>query len=619
MNLDEYGEPGVSLMHSEETDKENYSKIWFYLNPDERRSNYYSYSSNYKTEAEKFHEGIKRRTAYFTNLVYDFDESLEDFNKYQLITGKTFKYHQNSPYDHLHLIIKNVPYEIDWTLLGIPKIQVPLGLIIEEGIIPLPTRETYTHTDKVGEIIKKAISLTATEIVELANKQRQDVSDWKEFLRLKREEVYVNIKENKLPIKDLLQYSKTSLNTIVFTSLKDVDTSNLSVDNIFPIECTHIIKSGRKQDCKYYRTQYPYLHHKDCLRLNGGLIGKKNTYIYSELDRDEVHIFKKKNYKLKAYKSLLNLKWKDKENWRKYILQYQNFVDCIWKEIPSYEDIVIDQKYLESIKVKRVSNKPTGAVTYYELSQRQNYSSDYNAMLENKNTLEFNHKSLVIYGEKDDRKTLDNIWSIYSNGQNVKVIALASSNFKYLEDNHQYVHMKNWHKTKSFSRAITAYKIHQLLDKYKFLTSTYNNTYGSVLIDLSSNYQKLLLELSNYANKHCYKKGNYGVSLNNDFMEACMKTADTEKLWDYSVYYKIDQLNKYFEVFKEVSVFKELSGYIDLWKPMYANYIKKVTKSLRLDLKWYQQEEMDYLPIEIEKQGVTLYKGSCFQKTKSNA
>lgn len=569
------------MLGEEESNLSNRSKLWFYLKKDEYRR----YHSSTKTEAEKFVEGAIRKTSYFNNLVYDFDSSLKDLNRYKRIEGKYFVYSEAKPFNYLHILIGQVPYELDFGLLGISPISVPIAVKVPQGVMPVPTRESIKYSTKAIDLIKDTIKNAATELVEMCNIKRVDVNDWKEWLNIRDSSPRVEIEGNTLYISGLVQYSDTKLKNIVFTPLKDVDTTNLSWDNLFPIKTTVKINSGKKQQINFNRNNFAYSK-DDVLKIVGNYVSKKNTYLNS-IGRGAIYVYRKQDYRLKDYIKVLNLKKSDRENWRHKIKQYQAFVNDVWDNIESYDSIKIPKTYIEKLRVRKISNKPPGSITYYEYRPRQNWSGDWRTTAEATSTEEFNHKKMVIYGTKDDRVELDNIWRLFPEMTNIKIIHLAPSNFKYLE-NQQYIHVKNWHKTKVFSRTITAYLICQLLLEYKSLSQDCfdgwckNKRYSQKLGSICRDFKDTLEELTIYSKKY-YTDANS----RDEFMKELLKVAQSEKLFDYSIYYKIDKLRAYFEKFEFVKYFKEDQN----WEPLAANYIKKVNKNVRLDLRCYQNPE----------------------------
>lgn len=579
----EEGIPRIELLGEEDSDLSNRSKLWFYLKKDEK---HYSYYGNKKSESEKFVEGAIRKTSYFNNLVYDFDPSLKDLNKYKRIEGKHFVYSEAEPFGSLHILIGQVPYELDFGLLGISPIYIPIAVKVPAGVMPVPTRENVKYSTKAIKIINQAIKDAATELVEMCNKERVDVSNWDYWLEIRDNSLRVNIENNTLYLSDLVSHSKVPLKQIVFTPLKDVDTTNLSRDNLFPIKTTVKINSGRKQQINFSRNNFAYNYKNDVLKIVGNYVSKKNTYLNS-IGRDSVYVYRKQNYRLKDYIKVLNLKKTDRENWRHKIKQYQTFVNSVWDTIESYDDIEIPKTYVEKLRIKRINNKPTGSITYYEYKPRQNWSGDWKSTPEATSTKEFNHKKMVIYGTKDDRVELDNIWRLFPEMTNIEIIHLAPSNFKYLE-NKQYIHVKNWHKTKVFSRTITAYVIRQLLLEYKPLSQDCldgwykHKRYSQKLGSICKDFKDTLEELTIYSKKY-YTDANS----RDEFMKELLKVAQSEKLFDYSIYYKIEKLRAYFEKFEFVKYFKEDQD----WEPLVINYIKKVNKNVRLDLECYQSPE----------------------------
>lgn len=578
----EEGVPRIDLLYQEETDLSNRSKLWFYFKNDQP-SGYYQKRA---TEREKFLEGAMRKTAYFDNLVYDLDVSLKDLNAYKRIEGNHFVYSEMKPFNNMHILLNQVPYEIDFQLLGLPVIPVPIAIKIKDGVIPTPTREAIKWSEKAKEVIKEGIKNASTELVEYCNKSRVDVTDWRIWLQTRDRQPHVTLGKDEVNINQLVQYSTTPLKKVVFTPLLDVkNPDNLGYSNLFPFHCVAKIQNGRKSD---NRVDYErYTNDSKKLSIEGQFKSKVNSHI-GKTD-SLVYVFRKKNYKLKDYKSLLMLKRQDRETWRQQIIAYQKFVDTEWLSIPSYDNIVVPKE--EKIKGVRTV-KPKDLVTTYVLRERENYNSDFKSAADAYQVREFNDKKLVIYGTKNDMVELDAIWRCIPKGnKHIMLMHLTENNFKYL-NTHQYVNVKNWHKTKAFRRIVTAYKIRKIFDNNPHLLGSFGwrgfeeSSYSQQLKNLSSTYKDLVNELYTYQNKNLNKDFRT-YEFNEVFMNTCMETAHTQRLWDYSVYHKIQQLEDMIEKFKFVEVFKSEVN----WTPIAIDYIKKVKKDIRLDLKYYQSSK----------------------------
>lgn len=568
----EEGIPRIDLLHEEDTELSNRSRLWFHLKKD-----------YYQTEQIKFLEGAKRKTAYFDNLVYDLDSSLNNLNEYKRIEGNHFVYSEMRPFNNLHILLGQVPYELDFQLLGLSTINVPIAIKVKEGVMPVPTREAIKYSDKSIQAIKEAIKLASTELVEYCNKSRVDVTDWKVWLQTRDSQPHVSLGKHEVNINQLVQYSTIPLKEVVFTPLKDVDdVKNLGYSNLFPFHCVAKIQNGRKSDSRVDGLRYTNGDKK--LSIEGQFKSKVNSFIGKS--DNLVYVFRKKNFKLKDYKSLLMLKRSNRATWRQQIQAYQNFVDIEWQSINSYDDIVVPKE----IRVKGVRTvKPRDVVNINVLREREKYDSIYKSATDVRPIKDFEDKQfnkLCIYGTKEDAVELDAIWRCVPK-QSIILFHCTENNHKYLTT-HNFIHVKNWHKTKAFSRIITSYKIKKLLENNRKFTGdpSYgylnNKEYNQQLGQLSNTYQLLINELYEYQKKNLKDVKTY--DLNEKFIEASIETANTERLWDYSVYYKIQQLEDMIEKFKFVEVFKPEAN----WTPIAANYIKKVNKNIRMDLKWYQ-------------------------------
>jgi len=124
-------------MFQESTDKVNQTHIIVDYKPDDKQS-------LIRTFAHK--------TCYIKNIVYE--GLLEHLNAIKIQDFGAF--YLSSTIDQDHLVIGNIPYEIDHSLARISKTGMSIGLRFDIGeIIPLPTRESVKFTDDVVERIKE--------------------------------------------------------------------------------------------------------------------------------------------------------------------------------------------------------------------------------------------------------------------------------------------------------------------------------------------------------------------------------------------------------------------------------------------------------------------------------
>jgi hypothetical protein len=265
------------------------------------------------------------------------------------------------------------------------------------------TKERMTKASELKLTPVQAITLASTELVEYCNKGRIDVTDWKVWLDTRDASPRVTLGKHEIIINSLVQYSTTPLKEVVFTPLKDVENvDNLGYSNLFPFHCVAKIQNGRKSDNRVDIVVYSQNYGSDTPRMSieGQFKSKTNSHIGKT--ENLVYVFRKKNYKLKDYKSLLMLKRSNRETWRSQIVAYQKFVENEWLSIDSYDDIVVPKE----VKVKGVRTvKPRDVVNIHVLREREKYDSTFKSATDVWPIKDFDNKSfnkLCIYGTKDD-------------------------------------------------------------------------------------------------------------------------------------------------------------------------------------------------------------------------
>jgi len=109
---------------------------------------------------------IREQLSYLDNVYFN----IADFNNsYKVYRHKNFQYCEKTPYNQMHISLKNIYYPIDWNKIGISPIEIPLALRFDDysDLKPIFNRESIMYNNKTIEAIKSKIREVAEEFVEL--------------------------------------------------------------------------------------------------------------------------------------------------------------------------------------------------------------------------------------------------------------------------------------------------------------------------------------------------------------------------------------------------------------------------------------------------------------------
>lgn len=124
----------------------------------------------------KLHEECKKQLVYFNN-VYLINEEYYYENSFQIIEADLFKVRSdNFPYGkEMHIVLGQVAYPINWNILGISPINIPVGLKFEIGELPVTiSREEISYSDdSVKEIILNKINIVYKDLYKRYSNQHK--------------------------------------------------------------------------------------------------------------------------------------------------------------------------------------------------------------------------------------------------------------------------------------------------------------------------------------------------------------------------------------------------------------------------------------------------------------
>lgn len=147
----ENGIPGAELMNQKPTTSINGTTIKFPIEGGRFGDDYW-----------KFQRAIGTQLMYFDNVYvkgFSFD------NNYKIFEADTFKYKVGEADSEMHIVLGKVRYPIKWDLVGLKKINIPIGVKFEIGqLMVTPNREDLRYTDETKAVLIEGITKSTKEI-----------------------------------------------------------------------------------------------------------------------------------------------------------------------------------------------------------------------------------------------------------------------------------------------------------------------------------------------------------------------------------------------------------------------------------------------------------------------
>lgn len=139
-----------------------------------------------------FKEEVKKQLPYLNNIY--FKDDLTNLNNFKIFEGKHFKYSTINSRNTLHMLIGNIPYDIDFQEINpIYNLHIPIGVKFDVSeLSPLPSRETIEYSKRAKQLIEQRIEETLDELAKLYNDKIDEVTTLESYIEA------VNSAQNKL-------------------------------------------------------------------------------------------------------------------------------------------------------------------------------------------------------------------------------------------------------------------------------------------------------------------------------------------------------------------------------------------------------------------------------------
>lgn len=516
-----------------------------------------------KSDLIEFTNKIREQLAYFEGVYFEVPGIPNDF---KIMKNEDWKYSSlKGDRGGMHICLENVYYEIDWARLGVPKINVPVGLnfSIGDGLMPIPSREDIKYTEEAKELITGKIRKVADYFIGKFNETRREADSFIDVYN-KFSGLQVDIEGVTFNIHQLRSWTVIKESPVSVKGIKLVDLEWLSqrILDMFDIyECRGRVQGGTF-DGKYtdYSGHNDFIHQLQssqvdnipyviCDRTPKGveLAYLKHKFNYCQL----YYLHKKRNlgnsdYKgygtgIYTYRQLLRLGRYPKEQWRQVIQEYQSIEKDILDRMIHLKDIIPDQAWLEERKANRKKNSRVAVgklrISYKKARMAERGDNKLVWDLEGPvaiKDLGKTFKSLVIYGVKEDHERFDKMWSYIRNRKNnmlskLKFVILNRYDFKKVKHLTNFITIDKFMEgeNKPFQVYATAILINNLI-------STYHAQFDNIpfIQKLSTPFADKMQQLSDY------QKANVPLDYSdqNDFFNSIIQIAIQKDLFDESIY-----------------------------------------------------------------------------------
>lgn len=421
--------PALDVISEEPTIEKNGTEIKIYLNTE--------------NDIRLFRTACEKQLAYFNNVYFSYNTYVN--NEYQIIKGDNWiATTKDKPYFGLHLCHGTVAYPIDWNILEMSSIDLPIALQFEIGELDvIQTREDVKYTPRTKEAILVKIDKLREEFKDRwgqVDKECKTIPDYYSERNTKPTLSFLNGKirfeiGNFIGIEDNGYYYKPFkdaglVNKILPTYLNDVFFEYLITGQF----------QARFQ-AQNWKPDYNTFSRSKVYRITGTHEPKKSKFILETNGYNNILLVRKQKKSLKDYKNFLKLGLVHKSQWRTIISTYQKEIQKLVVSLTqSYDKTVITQEWLDSQKRTRAKKDNTVIkVVKYDLAASP-YSHPFNTSWSAK-VSEFlsQPRTTFIVGTQEDKQIMRLIhntyaWFTKTPGKFLTRLDVAPTNIKKLKN-----------------------------------------------------------------------------------------------------------------------------------------------------------------------------------------
>lgn len=550
-------------------------------------------------------EAIKEQLCYFPTAYIKIDGNSFDFLNAKIFENELFSWSEIYPSQEMHINFGGVHYPIDWGILKINKLRIPIGIKIspDEGVNPFFNRESLEYNSYTKKVIKDQITKVSEWFINKYNETNKEFKSLEEiFNYYYHSDRNIDICGEQFEINELEKHSSVKM---VIPTYKNI--VNLPLDTVYREWKSFLENYKIVSEISYNRFSAKGVRGDVINKINGNiyLIGeeqpKKIVIDYLKEKHDVCYFVRKltsrqlksKKWNDDSYESILQLKKFPKSQWRILINEWNILENELIQKLQPLP--IVPKEFIESRKKARVISdkykRISGEINFKIATDLEKYSQDWKCKFVPKiiNLKDFHkRKKLMVYSLEENRQKLDYLFQINSRCRsysNLEIAIVGKKDYETLKEIkiHNLVSMEQFVKSKYkvIARYVTAYKINKLIDANKEVFKLKD----FIIKNISANFGELLKDLNDYAYNYDCKE--------NELMEELIQFCDENKYYDYPFYQTYTEIEKEIKKIDFIRFFtvKDRWGHQTEINPEAVAIIKEllISRKFRMDYTYYNK------------------------------
>lgn len=554
------------------------------------------------SEYNQFKVKAKQKLAYYDTVVLIIDGQIWENKIYR---NNLFQYTLNPPFTSVHIVLKDVVYDLDFDKLGISPVNLPVAIrfSLQDGITPTPSRQDIMYNREVIELIKQKIADVANFFVEKYNESVvQPVKFYDYYDKIGSPYKNVQLLDKNFEVSGLAQYASKSFDEFKVEGMEFRNSSwyKHQIHNLlgaFNIKAEYTSRGTWKTVRLYTNLEYKFRQKQKVLLCDAGLRGNIKEFVKDKAGTNQIFVGESYKKDLNWYR--LNILGSvDRENWRKHIVEFQNIQKQIlvdwcedWRNAEKHVDY---ENWLGKRKEWIKANREKNPTMYKTLDKAEGdviiaYSRKpligYIPVFEKavyKISELYKTPNLVVYFPPEEIEQAKLLADLLVK---VKVAIIGKREITKIKAK-QFIDYKTFMgDNKAFRRIATSLLAKAVVEKYDKILHRNNEIVNQCVKHLKEDREALQV----------YINANY-TGVNNSALEAIKETAKDLNLFDEEIMPILHRLEKGIETFQFLQYIEEPRG----WDEEKKKEITKLINQMLLFRKKYYNElenyELTYIP-----------------------